>query len=70
MQSTSCSKGENSALKQLFGNLSLSLCELFDALEKRYQEENNYCDFVNWKESVPQTGPKNAIRSIFSPVVK
>ena len=42
MQSTSRSEGENSALKQLFGNSSLSLCELFDALEERYQEENDY----------------------------
>ena len=70
MQSTSRSEGENSALKRLFGNSSLSLCELFDALEERYQEENDYCDFVNWKESVLQTGPKNAIRFIFGPVVK
>ena len=70
MQSTSRSEGENSALKRLFENSSLSLCELFDILEKRYQEENDYCDFVSWKEFVPQTGPKNAIRSIFDPVVK
>ena len=70
MQSTSRSEGENSTLKWLFGNSSLSLCELFDALEERYQEENDYCDFVNWKESVPQIGPKNVTRSIFEPVVK
>ena len=70
VQSTSRSEGENSALKRLFGNSSLSLCELFDALEERYQEENDYCDFINWKESVPQIGPKNVTRSIFRPVVK
>jgi hypothetical protein len=70
VQSTSRSEGENSALKRLFGNSSLSLCELFDALEERYQEENDYCDFVSWKESVPQIGPKNVTRSIFRPVVK
>ena len=69
-QSTSRSEGENSTLKRLFENLSLSLCELFDALEERYQEENNYCDFINWKESVPQIGPKNVAKSIFGPVVK
>ena len=70
MQSTSRSEGENSALKQLFENSSFSLCELFDALKERYQKENDYCDFVNWKESVPQIGPKNVTRSIFRPVVK
>ena len=70
MQSTSRSEGENSILKRLFGNSSLSLCELFDALEERYQEENDYCDFVSWKESVPQIGPKNVLHSIFEPVVK
>ena len=43
---------------------------MFDALEERYQEENDYCDFVNWKESVPQIGPKNMAKSIFGPVVK
>ncbi|CAG8818820.1 33079_t:CDS:2, partial [Gigaspora margarita] len=35
VQSTSCNKGKNSTLKHLFGNLSLSLCELFEALEER-----------------------------------
>ena len=44
MQSTSRNEGENSTLKRLFRNSSLSLCELFDTLEERYQEENNYCD--------------------------
>ncbi len=43
---------------------------MFDILEERYQEENDYCDFVNWKESVPQIGPKNVPNSIFGPVVK
>jgi hypothetical protein len=70
VQSTSRSESENSTLKRLFGNSSLSLCELFDALEERYQEENDYCDFVNWKQSVPRIGPKNVVRSIFGPVVK
>ena len=70
VQSTSRSEGENSALKRLFGNSSLLLCELFEALEERYQEENDYCDFVNWKESVPQIGPKNVTRSIFGPVMR
>jgi hypothetical protein len=70
VQSTSRCEGENSTLKRLFGNSSLSLCELFDALEERYQEENDYCEFVNWKETVPQIGPKNMAKSIFGPVVK
>jgi len=43
---------------------------LFDALEERYQEENDYCEFINWKEAVPQIGPKNVAKSIFGPVVK
>lgn len=43
---------------------------MFDVLEERYHEENDYCDFVNWKESVPQIGPKNVANSIFGPVVK
>ncbi|CAB5204858.1 unnamed protein product [Rhizophagus irregularis] len=64
------SEGENSTLKRLFKNSSLSLCELFDALEERYQEENDYCDFVSWKKSVPQIGSKNVFKSIFRPVVK
>ena len=70
VQSTSRCEVENSTLKRLFGNSSLSLCELFDALEERYQEENDYCEFVNWKETVPQTGPNNVAKSIFGPVVK
>ncbi|CAB4482290.1 unnamed protein product [Rhizophagus irregularis] len=45
MQTTSRNEGENSTLKRLFGNSNLSLCELFDALEERYQEENDYCEF-------------------------
>jgi hypothetical protein len=47
VQTTSRNEGENSTLKRLFGNSNLSLCELFDALEERYQEENDYCEFVN-----------------------
>ncbi|CAB4405057.1 unnamed protein product [Rhizophagus irregularis] len=70
VQSTSRSEGENSTLKWLFRNSSLSLCELFDALEERYQEENDYCDFVSWKKSVPQISPKNVFKSIFGFVVK
>ncbi|GBB89851.1 hypothetical protein RclHR1_01670002 [Rhizophagus clarus] len=42
-------EGENVTLKQLFGNSNLSLYELFDALEERYQEENDYYEFMNWK---------------------
>lgn len=47
VQSTSHNEGENSTLKRLFGSSSLSLCELFEALEKRYQEEVDYCKFVS-----------------------
>ena len=63
MQTTSCNEGENAILKQLFGNSNLSLYE-------RYQEENDYCKFVNWKQTVPQIGPQNIIKFIFGPVVK
>ncbi|CAG8628220.1 12808_t:CDS:2, partial [Cetraspora pellucida] len=42
VQSTSRNEGENSTLKRLFGSSSLSLCELFEALEERYQEETDY----------------------------
>ncbi|RIB04433.1 hypothetical protein C2G38_2048443 [Gigaspora rosea] len=42
VQSTSRNEGENSTLKRLFGSSSLSLCELFEALEERYQEEVDY----------------------------
>ncbi|KAF0555268.1 protein far1-related sequence 5-like [Gigaspora margarita] len=45
VQSTSRNEGENSTLKHLFGSSSLSLCELFEALEERYQEEIDYCKF-------------------------
>ncbi|CAG8501732.1 15557_t:CDS:10 [Funneliformis mosseae] len=38
-------EGENAILKRLFGSSSLSLYELFNALEERYQEENDYCEF-------------------------
>ncbi|CAG8807509.1 8416_t:CDS:2, partial [Cetraspora pellucida] len=43
VQSTFRNEGENSTLKCFFGSSSLSLCELFDALEKKYQEEIDYC---------------------------
>ena len=70
VQSTSRNEGENSTLKRLFGNSNLSLCELFDALEERYQEENDYCEFINWKQTIPQIGSPNVAKSIFGPVVK
>ena len=70
VQTTSRNEGENSTLKRLFGNSNLSLCELFDALEERYQEENDYCEFVNWKQTIPQIGSQNVAKSIFGPVVK
>ncbi|CAB4431246.1 unnamed protein product [Rhizophagus irregularis] len=70
IQTTSRNEGENSTLKRLFGDSNLSLSELFDALEERYQEENDYCEFVNWKQTVPQIGSQNVAKSIFRPVVK
>ncbi|CAG8768449.1 26572_t:CDS:2, partial [Dentiscutata erythropus] len=70
VQSTSRNEGENSALKRLFGSSSLSLCELFEALEERYQEEIDYCKFVSWKQTIPQIGPKNVAKTIFEPVVR
>ncbi|CAB5203403.1 unnamed protein product [Rhizophagus irregularis] len=70
VQTTSRNEGKNSTLKRLFGNSNLSLCELFDALEERYQEENDYCEFVNWKQTVPQIGSQNIPKSIFGSVVK
>ena len=69
VQSTSCNEGENSTLKQLFGSANLSLCELFDAIEERYQKENDYCEFVNWKQTIPQIGFQNTAKAIFGPVV-
>ncbi|CAB4479408.1 unnamed protein product [Rhizophagus irregularis] len=47
-QTTSRNEGKNSVLKRLFGNSNLLLYELFDALEKKYQEEVDYCEFINW----------------------
>ena len=69
-QSTSRNEGENSTLKRLLGNSNISLCELFDALEEKYQEESDYCEFVNWKQTIPQIGPQNMAKVIFGPVVK
>jgi hypothetical protein len=69
MQTTFRNKDENLVLKWIFGNSNLSLCKLFDALEKRYQEENDYCDFVNWKQTISQIGPKNIAKTIFESVV-
>ncbi|CAG8573759.1 83_t:CDS:1, partial [Scutellospora calospora] len=45
--STSRNKSKNSILKHLLGNSNLSLCKLFDTLEERYQEEYDYCEFIN-----------------------
>ncbi|PKK60787.1 hypothetical protein RhiirC2_792818 [Rhizophagus irregularis] len=47
IQITSCNEGENSTLKRLFGDSNLSLSKLFDALEERYQEENDYLKQLN-----------------------
>ena len=69
-QSTSRNEGENSTLKRLFGSSNLSLCELFDALEERYQEESDYCEFINWKQTMLQVGPQNTANTIFGPVVQ
>ncbi|PKY50787.1 hypothetical protein RhiirA4_424013 [Rhizophagus irregularis] len=54
----------------LFGNSNLSLCELFDALEERYQEEVDYCEFINWHQTIPQIRPQNVSTSIFGPVAQ
>ncbi|CAB5381810.1 unnamed protein product [Rhizophagus irregularis] len=69
-QTTSRNEGENSVLKRLFGNSNLSLCELFDALEERYQEEVDYCEFINWHQTIPQIRPQNVSTSIFGPVAQ
>ncbi|CAB5345559.1 unnamed protein product [Rhizophagus irregularis] len=69
-QTTFRNEGENSVLKQLFGNSNLSLCELFDALEERYQEEVDYCEFINWHQTIPQIRPQNVSTSIFGPVAQ
>lgn len=70
VQTTSRNEGENAALKRLIGSSSLSLCELFDALEERYQEEIDYCKFVSWRQTIPQTGSKSATTAIFEPVIR
>ena len=69
-QSTSHNEGENSTLKRLIENSNILLCELFDALEERYQEESDYCEFVNWKQTIPQIGCQNVANAIFGPVVQ
>jgi hypothetical protein len=46
------------------------IIELFEALEKRYQEMNDYCEFMNWKQMMPQIGSQSISKSIFRPVVK
>ena len=43
---------------------------MFDALKERYQKENDYCAFVNWKQTIPQIASPNVAKSIFGPVVK
>ncbi|RGB44071.1 hypothetical protein C1646_749053 [Rhizophagus diaphanus] len=70
VQTTSHNEGENSVLKWLFGNSNLSLCELFDALEERYQKEVDYCKFMNWHQTIPQIRPQNISTSIFGPVAQ
>jgi hypothetical protein len=69
-QTTSRNEDENSVLKRLFGNSNLSLCELFDALEKRYQKEVDYCEFINWHQTIPQIRPQNVSTSIFESVAQ
>ncbi|CAG8784451.1 36699_t:CDS:2, partial [Gigaspora margarita] len=69
VQSMSRNESENSTLKRLLGNSNISLCELFDALEERYQEECDYCEFINWKQTIPQVGPRNVAKTIFGPVI-
>ncbi len=49
VQITSHNEDKNATLKWLFENSNLSLCKLFDTLEERYQEENDYSEFVSWK---------------------
>ncbi len=70
MQSTFHNEDENLTLKRLFRTSNLLLCELFDALEERYQEESDYSEFVSWKQSILQIGPKNIAKAIFESVVK
>ncbi|GBC04092.1 hypothetical protein RclHR1_05500007 [Rhizophagus clarus] len=56
VQTTSRKEGEN---------------ELFDAyIRRKIQEENDYCEFVNWKQTVPQIGSQDVAKSIFRLVVK
>ena len=69
-QTTSRNEGENSVLKRLFGNSNLLLCELFDALEERYQKEIDYCEFINWQQTIPQIRPQNVVTSIFGLVTQ
>ncbi|CAG8740157.1 12176_t:CDS:1, partial [Funneliformis mosseae] len=61
---------ENSTLKMLLRNSNISLCELFDTLEERYQEESDYCEFVNWKQTISQIGHQNMANAIFGPVIE
>ncbi|CAG8676918.1 10651_t:CDS:2, partial [Cetraspora pellucida] len=70
VQSTSHNESENSILKCLFGTSNLSLYELFDALEERYQEENDYYKFINWKQIIPQIESQSIAKTIFKSVVR
>ncbi|CAG8696452.1 11616_t:CDS:2, partial [Funneliformis mosseae] len=38
--------------------------------EERYQEENDYCEFVNWKQMIPQIGCQNIANAIFRLVIE
>ena len=39
-------------------------------MEERYQEESDYCEFINWKQTIPQVGSQNTANTIFGPVVQ
>ncbi|PKC02221.1 hypothetical protein RhiirA5_381122 [Rhizophagus irregularis] len=38
--------------------------------EERYQEEVDYCEFINWHQTIPQIRPQNVSTSIFGPVAQ
>ncbi|CAG8807643.1 13285_t:CDS:2, partial [Cetraspora pellucida] len=70
VQSMSHNESENLTLKHLFGSSNILLCELFDALEERYQEENNYCEFVSWRQTIPQKQKEQMNLSLYYHAVK
>ena len=70
VQLISHNEGKNLALKRLFESSNLSLCELFNALEERYQKKSDYSKFVSWKQSILQIELKNAAKTVFESVVK